>query len=981
MISSTKNRAKKSSRHVSKSRRISKKTKRAPYAVLNALGWNTTDSDEIERRRLRAQTEKLKIRTLEPEYGYFGSFLVSSKEQNTQYRTEIRSLSEYINSCECQDYRTNRLGTCKHIEHVLFRLQKKGRRKYKQSTIEGSPRVEVFMDRRIANAMRIAWPNNSSTALRALLEPFFKLDGTTRATFTVAYSKIRRAILSLKNSVQNKIRFSAHMEDIIEHQKFSEQTQKTKAIFLAELQQGKHNLNTLKFPLYPYQEEGMLHLALNRRALLADEMGLGKTVQAIAACHLLYRSQGVKKVLVIATASLKTEWEEQIAKFTTLKTLIIQGPRAKRLQQYEQDAFFYLTNYEQIVVDGPDIQRLLAPDVIILDEAQRIKNWQTKTANAIKQLQSPYAFILTGTPLENKIDDIYSLVQFLDPHLFGPLFLFNRYFYQLDAESGRPSGYKNLDALHQKLRPIMLRRRKGDVEDQLPERTINNYFVSMDKEQRLRYEEYEKKVANLAARARQRALRKEEYERLQQWLACMRMLCDTPYILDPKCRISPKIRELENTLEELLADHSVKILIFSEWERMLQLVRELAEKLEIKFAWHTGSVPQHKRRQEINRFKEDPQCRLFLSTDAGSLGLNLQAANIVINLDLPWNPAKLEQRIARAWRKNQPRTVRVINFVCQDSIEHRMLNLLSQKQNLAQGVLDGDDALKEMPLPSGRAAFIERMDSLINPPVDTLQLEPELPIVSESSSIVASRTEESEITQDQALENFKETINQWVAEIVSTRETTQDIPSDVTHLEAIDPVLQPAFDSAIEIIDPNTLDIIQRLVQAGVLSLGPNIKALPNREGLSESLKNIREKQLQQAKTSCAYAFRKQRLARVLIEQGFFEETITPLREALVAAIQAFFFLINDSKTPKITDRFVREELIAHYKFPEKTALLWTQLNKKMEENSDALIPDLLAGTEEAIQYVSEALDKATTLNIWPITTTLGVHRKELTII
>lgn len=980
MIPSAKNRTKKSSPNVSKSRRISKKTKRAPYAALNALGWNTTDADEIERRRLRGQTEKLKIRMLEPEHGYFGSFLISSKEQNTQYCVEIRSLSTHINSCECQDYRTNRLGTCKHIEHVLFRLQKKGRRKYTQAAIEGSPRIEVFMDRRTTNTMRISWPKNASSATRSLLEPFFKLDGTTLEPFTAACPKIRKAILGIKNSVQNKIRFSAHMEDIIEHKKFFEKTQKKKAIFLAELQQGKHHLNTLKFPLYPYQKEGMLHLALNRRALLADEMGLGKTVQAIAACDLLYRVQGLKKVLVIATASLKTEWEEQIAKFTTLKTLIIQGSRAKRLQQYEQEAFFYLTNYEQIVVDGPDIQRLLAPDVIILDEAQRIKNWQTKTANAIKQLKSPYAFILTGTPLENKIDDIYSLVQFLDPHLFGPLFLFNRHFYQLDAESGKPSGYKNLDALHQKLRPIMLRRRKGDVEDQLPERTINNYFVSMDKEQRLRYEKYEKKVANLAARARQRALRKEEYERLQQWLACMRMLCDTPYILDSECRISPKIRELENTLEELLADQSVKILIFSEWERMLQLVRELTEKLEIKFAWHTGSVPQHKRRQEINRFKEDPHCRLFLSTDAGSLGLNLQAANVVINLDLPWNPAKLEQRIARAWRKNQPRTVRVINFVCQDSIEHRMLNLLSQKQNLAQGVLDGDDALKEMPLPSGRAAFIERMDSLINPPVDTLKLEPALSIVSEPSSIVASRAEESEINQDQALEKFKETVNQWVQEVVSTRETTQESPG-VTHLGLIDPLLQPAFDSAVEIIDPNTLDIIQRLVQAGVLSLGPNIKALPTRDALSESLKDIREKQLQQAKTSYAYAFRKQRLAQVLVEQEFFEETLTPLREALVAAIQAFFCLINDSKTPAITHRFVKEELVARYKFPEKTIFLWTQLNEKMEENSVALIPDLLAGTEEAIQYVSEALNKAIILNIWPITTTLGVHSGELTIV
>ncbi len=951
MSHSAKNRTKKFSPNTSKSRRVSKKTKRAPYTALNALGWNTTDADEIERRRLRGQTEKFKTRTLEPEYGYFGSFLVSSKEQNTEYCIEIRSLSEHINSCTCQDYRTNRLGTCKHIEHVLCRLQRKQRKKYKEAIIEGSPRVEIFMDRRVVNTMRIVWSKNSSAALRTLLEPFFKLDGTTRTNFTVAYPKIQKAILGFKNAIRNKIRFSAHMEDIVEYQKFSEETQKTKAIFSEELQQGKHNLNTLKFPLYPYQEEGMLHLALNRRALLADEMGLGKTVQAIAACHLLHRVRGIKKVLVIATASLKTEWEEQIAKFTTLKTLIIQGSRAKRLQQYEEEAFFYLTNYEQIVVDRSDIQRLLAPDVIILDEAQRIKNWQTKTANAIKQLKSPYAFILTGTPLENKIDDIYSLVQFLNPHLFGPLFLFNRHFYQLDTENGRPSGYKDLDTLHQKLRPIMLRRRKGDVEDQLPARTINNYFVSMDKEQRLRYEEYEKKVANLAARARQRALRKEEYERLQQWLACMRMLCDTPYILDSECRVSPKIRELENTLEELLADHSVKILIFSEWERMLQLVRELAEKLEIKFAWHTGSVPQHKRRQEINRFKEDPQCRLFLSTDAGSLGLNLQAANIVINLDLPWNPAKLEQRIARAWRKNQPRTVRVINFVCQDSIEHRMLNLLSQKQNLAQGVLDGDDALKDMPLPSGRAAFIERMDSLINPPIDTHQLEPTLPIVSEPSSLVRSHAEESEINQDnQALEKFKETVEHWVQEAASTRETTEEL-SSITHLP----------------IDPNTLDIIQRLVQAGVLSLGPNIKALPNKEALSESLKDMREKQLQQAKTYCAYAFRKQRLAQVLIEQEFFEETLVPLREALVAAIQAFFCLINDSKTPKITDRFIREELIAHHQFPQKTIFLWTQLNKEMEENSDALIPDLLTDNEEIAQYVSKALDKAINLNIWPI--------------
>ena len=216
--------------------------------------------------------------------------------------------------------------------------------------------------------------------------------------------------------------------------------------------------------------------------------------------------------------------------------------------------------------------------------------------------------------------------------------------------------------------------------------------------------------------AQRRPLTQQEFERLQKLLACMRMLCDTPFILDPACRISPKVEELERVLGELLAEPDRKVIVFSEWERMLRLVREMAQDLGIEFAWHTGSVPQDRRRAEIARFKRDPDCRLFLSTDSGSVGLNLQMASSVINLDLPWNPAKLEQRIARAWRKNQMRTVDVINLVTEDSIEHVMLQVLSQKQALADGVLDGQDDLKAMKLPSGRRAFVERMSAMMAPP-------------------------------------------------------------------------------------------------------------------------------------------------------------------------------------------------------------------------------------------------------------------------
>jgi hypothetical protein len=259
----------------------------------------------------------------------------------------------------------------------------------------------------------------------------------------------------------------------------------------------------------------------------------------------------------------------------------------------------------------------------------------------------------------------------------------------------------------------MLRRRKADVEDELPERTIKTYFVPMVEEQRARYEDYRLPAAQLIAKAQRRPLTKEEFDRLQMLLACMRMVCDTPAILDPTCRVSPKLEELEGILGDLLEEPERKVIVFSEWERMLELVRELAAEIGVEAAWHTGSVPQQRRRAEIVRFKNDPSCRLFLSTDSGSVGLNLQVASAVVNVDLPWNPAKLEQRIARAWRKNQTRSVTIVNLVCEDSIEHGILHLLGQKQALADGILDGQGDLAKLKMPSGRTAMVERMQAMM----------------------------------------------------------------------------------------------------------------------------------------------------------------------------------------------------------------------------------------------------------------------------
>ncbi|HEX2642785.1 MAG TPA: DEAD/DEAH box helicase, partial [Thermoanaerobaculia bacterium] len=843
-------------------------------------GWRTSDEEEIERRRARAASEPMEIVAAEPRHPVFGTFRVGSTGGGT-YEVEIRSLDRPDNSCGCADHRVNGLGTCKHIEAVLASLQGSLAGK------AGSRRAEVFLRRAGERPqVRVQWPDGSEIpAVKALLARFFSDSGALAGDPVEVLPALARKVAAAPPAVRGRIRLSRQLQPWIEERRRRAARPAAREQFLADVRHGRRTLDPLKLPLYPYQHEGMLHLAFTERALLADEMGLGKTIQAIAACALLRELRGIERVLVVSPVSLKAEWEEQIARFSDLPVRVILGGRAARLPQYRAGAFFYLANYEQILADGDEIQRRLAPDVIVLDEAQRIKNWHSKTAQAVKRLESPYAFVLTGTPLENRIDEIYSIVQFLDPALLGPLFRFNRDFYLLD-ERGRPAGYQNLDELHRRLTPVLLRRRKAEVEDQLPERTVVHRFVPMDEEQVTRYEEYDQRVASLLAQAKRRPLRPEEFDQLQVWLACMRMICDTPYILDPECRVCPKLAELAEILEEVLDDPTAKVILFSEWERMLELVRDLADEMGLGFAWHTGSVPQDRRRQEIHRFKEDPECRLFLSTEAGGVGLNLQAANVVINLDLPWNPARLEQRIARAWRKHQTRPVHVINLVSADSIEQRMLSLLAGKQALADRVLEGTgDPDEPLPRPADRAAFMARLRAL----TETVPAEG-----AEEPRPVASPAP-AERLRDELLRRWNDRLlfldrRAPSGEGGETLLAVLDQPTAGERAEMAALLRQQAGDNPppnVEILDRATFEAVERLVAAGVLQFTGDGAALHRSPAFASTRGDRRERDRARALETFGHAERKLRMSTVLAAGGFAVEALSPLREAVESALRA----------------------------------------------------------------------------------------------
>jgi hypothetical protein len=407
----------------------------------------------------------------------------------------------------------------------------------------------------------------------------------------------------------------------------------------------------------------------------------------------------------------------------------------------------------------------------------------------------------------------------------------------------------------------------------------------MTEEQKLRYADYETPASRLIALAQRRPLRKEEFDRLQQLLACMRMICDTPYILDPACRVSPKLDELENILAELLAEPEKKIIIFSEWERMLELVRELALEIGVEFAWHTGSVPQDRRRVEIRRFKNDPACRLFLSTDSGSVGLNLQVASAVINMDLPWNPAKLEQRIARAWRKFQMRTVTVINLVCEDSIEHRIQHILVQKQGLADGVLDGRGDIDALKMPSGRAAMIERLAGLLQKPETAPAPDPGRQF---AAALVERLNDKVLLIERHRNDAGAETV------LVVMDGTLADLDHERRLL---------GDGAAVEIIEYSTWEALARLQAAGLLKLsgaGEELHRSVSLDRAAEPAPNAGQLRNRMAANEWLNrAERKLRMASLLADGGFLEEAAPSLAEAAWLGVRSVAISADPALEPE----------------------------------------------------------------------------------
>ena len=658
-----------------------------------------------------------------------GEYEVKNPQTKQTYKVVYRGEGSPWNYCSCMDFKTNHLCACKHLEKVkLWISETRGKKVHKELPAYTS----VYLSYTDGRQVKIRVGSDHHEEFMQLAAHYFDAEGVMFPYAFEDYDKLMTEALAIDPS----FRFYQDAIDFIIEQrerKFRQQ--------LINKYSDERLDQLLTVSLYPYQKEGIRFAFERGRSIIADEMGLGKTIQAIGTAELLRREGLAEQIMIVCPTSLKYQWQREIERFTKDTdrspdhplTLVIEGNPLKRKEQYASDIPYKIVSYNCMSNDVK-MWGSLQTEVLIMDEVQRLKNWKTQISMAARKVRSDYAVILSGTPLENKLEELYSVMEFADNYCLGPYWQFRADCIVTD-DGGKVIGYQNLNKVGETARERLIRRTKKQVALQMPKRTDQNLFVPMTTEQRGMHEEYKEQVAKLVYKWRRtHFLSETDRKKLLQFLSMMRMVCDSTYILDQKSRYDTKVTETMSILQSVFDNGDEKVVIFSQWERMTRLIAYELDKMGVGYEYLHGGVPSAKRRDLIINFTDDPDSRVFLSTDAGSTGLNLQAGSIMINLDLPWNPAVLEQRIARIYRLGQERNVQVINLVAKDTIEEGMLGKLRFKTAMFEGVLDnGEDTI----FLGNETKFTAMMDTL----GEVLEEEKQQPAAPEVSDTEADEPE------------------------------------------------------------------------------------------------------------------------------------------------------------------------------------------------------------------------------------------------
>lgn len=679
----------------------------------------------LRERKKRAISEKMALQSLDPSQPWT-EYTITSAESGKTYRLALRGEERGRSFCSCPDFRTNTLGTCKHIMHALEKVKRRFPVAARRQPFR-CDQMLVYLQHGERLTLRVEIPDEIPEAAEPIVRSLRDRDVDDVRDLLRRIQRLR--------CLDIDVMIAPDAQEYLDQRMFQDRIRELVTEIRRDPAAHPLRKTLLRTEVLPYQLDGIAFAVGAGRAVLADDMGLGKTIQGIGVAELLAREAGIQRVLVVCPASLKSQWRAEIQRFSDRDAQLILGSAADRAAQYGDDCFFTICNYEQVLRDILAIERVKW-DLIILDEGQRIKNWEAKTSAVIKSLRSPFAVVLSGTPLENRLDELYSVVQFIDDRRLAPAFrFFNRH--RVVDENGKVLGYRNLEQLRHNLRPVLLRRTRGSVMQQLPPRTTEIIRIAPTDEQLAVHAAYMQVVRQIVSK---KYLTEMDLLRLQRALLMCRMAANATFLVDKKTpSYSSKLERIDELFDQLFEEDDRKGVLFSEWTTMLNMIEPLLHKRGVDFVRLDGSVPQSKRQTLVNRFQNNPRCQMFLTTNAGATGLNLQAANTVINVDLPWNPAVLEQRISRAHRMGQSQPVQAFVLVTEGTLEEKLLNTLSAKHELALAALDINSEIDKVDMASGMEELKRRLEVLLGAKPEAAVDESVKAACQEEAALVARR--------------------------------------------------------------------------------------------------------------------------------------------------------------------------------------------------------------------------------------------------
>jgi SNF2 family DNA or RNA helicase len=487
-----------------------------------------------------------------------------------------------------------------------------------------------------------------------------------------------------------------------------------------------------KGTLYPFQEEASQRMSDKGQMLLAMVMGAGKTVTTISALEELFETNEVDRCLVVVPSSLKYQWLAEIKKFTDATAIVIDGSPKQRevLWRTALRCKYVIVNPETLLNDQNYLTHLGA-NAIVIDEATIIKSPRAKRSKMLKKLgkKFQYRFALTGQPIENRPEELFSIMEFVDPSVLGRFDVFDRTFI-VRNHFGAPVRYRNLSSLNDSLAESMIRKTREDIQDQLP-KVINQVIpVPFDRAGASAYEKISRDLQTEISKAITTNGRgfdlwshynggggNDAQGQIMSRLTVLRMLCDNPaLVLDsakdyddpsqnssgsqyastivkagwlPTTAKTPKLDAVITYIEDVLnEDPNNKVVLFSFFKKNLRLIQEATKGLTNSVLF-MGGMDASDRDRSKQRFQTDPNVRLFLSSDAGGYGVDLPQANYLISYDLPWSAGKLDQRDARIIRLSSTHPhVTITSFVMKGSIEERQYEMLQQKRGINSAFLD-----------------------------------------------------------------------------------------------------------------------------------------------------------------------------------------------------------------------------------------------------------------------------------------------------